>query len=420
MKKFSTILLPLLLILFISQTNAQTSDDNGPGIVIPKRAEFIFPPEYSTTVGTAVFNGPITSTARTYQLLINESLLTPYIGKEIKGITWRLGPSASANWPASDQTFLSYDIYLSGSVAPADRSLTFANNVVGTQTLVRSGSLLIPAGSFTFGLTPNKFGPVVTFNTGYLYTGGHLLIEIRHSGTGGLSSSNDAVGTSTTGYGTLFSACWGSGATALTGSQGNFSISQINIDELIPVELTSFAAAITGNEVTLSWTTATETNNVGFEIERRNDKSDFTKIGFISGAGTTTQEHTYSYSDNLTTSGKYYYRLKQLDYSGEFEYSNEIEVQNSKPSTPNLSQNYPNPFNPTTVIKYEIPESGNVSLKLFNISGIEIATLVNETKEPGTYQYTLSASKLNLSSGVYFYKLHSGSFTAIRKLILMK
>ncbi|MHC1737539.1 MAG: T9SS type A sorting domain-containing protein [Ignavibacteriaceae bacterium] len=419
MKKIYTILPLLLLLLLTSQTAAQTSDDNG-GVVIPKRAEFIFPPEYASTVGTAVFTGPLASTARTIQLLISENLLTPYIGKEIKGFTWRLGPAATANWPATDQTFLNYDVYLSGSVAPADRSLTFANNIVGTQTLVRTGSLVIAAGVFTYGMTPNKFGQVVNFTTGYLYTGGNLLIEIRHSGTANLSTSTDAVGTAITGYGTLFSACWASGAAALTGSQGNFLITQINIEEPIPVELTSFTAGVNGSDVTLSWTTATETNNLGFEIERRDENSLFKKIGFISGAGTTAEECAYSYEDNLTESGKYYYRLKQLDFDGGFEYSNEIEVLNDKPATLNLSQNYPNPFNPSTVIRYEIPESGNVTLKLYDISGMEIATLVNQEKEPGAYEYTLSASVLKLSSGVYFYKLQSNGFTSIKKLVLMK
>lgn len=420
MKNFFTVLPLLLLFLFTAHSAAQTSDDNGPGVVIPKRAEFIFPPEYASTVGTATFVGPLASTARTIQLLINESLLTPYIGKEIKGITWRLGPAASANWPATDQTFLNYDIFLSGSVAPSDRSLTFANNIVGTQTQVRTGSLVIAAGVFTSGMSPNKFGQVVNFTTGYPYTGGHLLIEIRHSGTGGLSTGTDAVGTAITGYGTLFSACWASGASALSGSQGNFVISQINIEEVIPVELTSFTAGVNGNNVTLSWTTATEKNNYGFEIERRDENSLFTKIGFINGTGTTTEECVYSYEDNLTVSGKYYYRLKQVDFNGEFEYSNEIEVLNSIPSTLNLCQNYPNPFNPSTVIKYEIPQSGNVTLKLYDISGMEIATLVNQEKEPGTYEYTLSATGLKLSSGVYFYKLQSNGFTSIKKLVLMK
>ncbi len=420
MKKFFTILPFLFLIILASQTVAQTSDDHGPGVVIPKRAEFIFPPEYASTVGTAVFTGPLASTARTVQLLLNESLLSPYIGKEIKGLTWRLGPAASANWPATDQTFLNYDIYLSGSVAPENRSLTFANNVVGTQTLVRTGSLVISAGSFTSGMSPNKFGQVINFTSGYLYTGGHLLIEIRHSGTGGLSTSTDAVGTAITGYGTLFSACWASGAAAVSGSQGNFIITQINIEEAIPVEFTSFTAGVNKNDVTLSWTTATETNNVGFEIERRDEKSAYTKIAFVSGAGTTSEECSYTWEDKLSASGKYYYRLKQIDFSGEFDYSDEIEVLTNVPSNLNLIQNYLNPFNPSTVISYEIPVSGTVTLKLYDISGIEIATLVNEVKDPGFYEYILSASDLKLSSGVYFYKLQSGLFTSVKKMVLMK
>lgn len=137
----------------------------------------IVPTGYSATPGTHSFLGPLANTGRTYQLLINANQLTSLVGQDLLGLSWRLPTSATAAWPSVDVTFSNYDIYLSGSVAPADRSLTFAENVVGMQTQVRSGSLSIPTGAFPFGDTPNSAGPMITFNAPYTYTGGHLLVE---------------------------------------------------------------------------------------------------------------------------------------------------------------------------------------------------------------------------------------------------
>lgn len=187
----------------------------------------VVPPAYKDLPGTGTFVGPQAIGPRTYQLLIHESLLTDLVGMSLNGITWRLPVSAASDWPSQDVSYSSYDIYLSGSVAPEFRSLTFANNVVGPQTLVRSGPLTVSAGTYTFGTSPNAFAPTITFNE-WLYAGGHLLIEIRHVGNTIASRSVDAVSTSTAGYGTLFSAAWASSATATSGSQGNFAISRLS------------------------------------------------------------------------------------------------------------------------------------------------------------------------------------------------
>lgn len=289
----------------------------------------VIPPTYAMTNGTAAFTGPIASTPRTYQQLINQSLLSNMIGSLITGITWRLPSNATGDWPASEIVFSSYDVYLSGSVPPDQRSLTFALNVVGTQTQVRSGSWTVPLGSFRSGGSPNDFGHVVNFTTPYLYTGGHLLIEIRHTGHTATSRSNDGIGTSTTGYGTDFSACWGSGNTATSGSQGNFSV--LNI-------------------LTLA-------SNIGSD------------------------------PSNL-------------------------------PANYQLSQNFPNPFNPTTDIKFEIPNNEFVTLKVYDKLGREVQTLVNEFKQAGSYKVSFNAT--SLSSGIYFYKIQSGSFSETKKMMLIK
>lgn len=189
----------------------------------------VVPNAFAGTPGGGTFLGPLANSARTYQLLINESQLTSFVGSSLNGLQWRLGPSAANPWPAADVSFTNFDIYLSGSVAPADRSLTFANNVVGTQTQVRSGSLVIPTASFTSGSSPNSFGFQIGFSD-WLYTGGHLLIELRHSGFTGTSSSVEAVNATNTaaGYGTLFSAAWTGSYTGVTGSQGNFAVTQLS------------------------------------------------------------------------------------------------------------------------------------------------------------------------------------------------
>ncbi len=194
----------------------------------------VVPNAYATTNGNVSFLGPLSNAPRTYQLLIAASELTDLVGKSLISLSYRNLSSATAAWPTSDVTFTNYDIYLSGSVNPADRSFTFANNIVGTQTLVRSGSLVIPANSLSFGNTPNTFSFDINFTTPWTYAGGNVLVEIRHTGFTGTSRSVDAAGTSTTGYGTLYSACWNGNYTATTTTtQGNFSIINFRADDAL-------------------------------------------------------------------------------------------------------------------------------------------------------------------------------------------
>ena len=192
---------------------------------------------------------------------------------------------------------------------------------------------------------------------------------------------------------------------------------------VVPVELNSFTAAANGKEVTLNWSTATELNNQGFEVQRKFGTNDFVTVGSVKGHGTTTSPNQYSYIDKLVDAGKYFYRLKQIDYNGTFEYSNEIEVEVRVLDKFTLEQNYPNPFNPTTTIKYQLPsnvkgEMANVKLIIFDLLGSEVAELVNEKQKPGNYEVTWDAS--GYSSGVYFYKLSAGNYVETRKMILMK
>lgn len=190
----------------------------------------------------------------------------------------------------------------------------------------------------------------------------------------------------------------------------------------IPVELTSFTSSVSINDVTLNWLTATETNNQGFQIERRNvqDESydDWNSFGFVTGNGTTTEPQSYSFADKNLEAGKYQYRLKQIDFDGTFEYSNKIEVEINVPLKFSLGQNYPNPFNPSTSIQYAIASRQFVTLKVYDVLGNEIATLVNEEKPAGNYDVEFNAS--HMASGIYYYQLRAGEFVETKKMILMK
>ena len=226
----------LFIVCFTTNVNSQVTDDPNAFQVIPNT--------YSSTAGTGTFLGPLANAQRTYQFLINSNQLTAFVGSHINSLSLRIPTSSTADWPTTDVTFTNFDIYLAQSVAPADRSLTFDANIVGAKTQVRAGSLLIAASSYRFGSNPNPFGTPITFNTSYSYTGGHLLIEIRHQGFTGTSRSNDALLTSTSGYGTDVSACWTGNYTGVTGSQGNFCVVQLT-NSPIPVGITPLTGTAT-------------------------------------------------------------------------------------------------------------------------------------------------------------------------------
>jgi photosystem II stability/assembly factor-like uncharacterized protein len=186
----------------------------------------------------------------------------------------------------------------------------------------------------------------------------------------------------------------------------------------VPVELTAFTATSKGNEVILNWSTATETNNKGFSIERKAANSEYSEIGFVPGFGTTTEPKSYTFTDSKVSTGKYTYRLKQTDFDGSYKYSQEVEAEVSAPLAFSLEQNYPNPFNPSTKIRYTVPQGSQIQIKVFDVLGSELATLVNEYKQAGRYELDYNA--VSLPSGVYFYQLRAGSIVETRKMILLK
>jgi Secretion system C-terminal sorting domain len=192
--------------------------------------------------------------------------------------------------------------------------------------------------------------------------------------------------------------------------------------DLLPVELTSFAASVNGAAVTLNWQTATEINNYGFEIQRfviSNRLSETWEMaGFVEGSGTTNAPKKYSFADNNIPSAKYSYRLKQIDRDGKFEYSQSVEATINVPIAFALEQNFPNPFNPSTTINYSIPTHSHVTLSVFNTLGQRVSELVNGEKEAGFFDVTFDAS--GLASGVYLYRMQAGSFVQTRKLVVVK
>ncbi len=198
----------------------------------------------------------------------------------------------------------------------------------------------------------------------------------------------------------------------------NIVLCRIEWDNPLPVELSSFTSNVIGNNVSLGWTTSMESNNSGFAVERYSD-GEWAKIGFVNGTGNSSNAVSYNYVDRNLNSGAYNYRLKQIDYNGNFEYF-ELNgvVTIGLPETFSLAQNYPNPFNPTTTIVYGISKDGPVSLKIYDNTGKEVMTLVNESKPAGYYTITFNGTEL--SSGMYFYKLESGNFVTTKKMVLMK
>jgi len=197
---------------------------------------------------------------------------------------------------------------------------------------------------------------------------------------------------------------------------------------IIPVELTSFTATAANDKVIINWSTATELNNLGFEIERSSNLNDESKnrnwqtLGYVDGSGTTTENQNYSFIDKNPSTGISYYRLKQIDFDGTFKLYNELKIEFSSVTDYELAQNYPNPFNPSTTIDYSIHVGGHVSLKVYNLLGSEVAMLVDNTQEAGRHSVEFSTENLGtkIGSGVYLYTLKSGEFVRTRKMIILK
>lgn len=225
----------------------------------------------------------------------------------------------------------------------------------------------------------------------------------------------------------LHNLTWDTDYSAITDENGNNitqNITFINpVEGLLPVELSGFSGEYKNGEVKLNWTTSSEINNYGFEIQRAKLESgnelSWIKTGFVNGKGSSSDLTNYTFKERNIQSGKYRYRLKQIDYNGNFEYfllENEINI--GIPIRYILHQNYPNPFNPVTVIRFEIPEEARVKISVYDITGKEVTSLTDDKYLPGVYEVKWDAS--SFAGGVYFYKITAGSFVQTKKIIYLK
>ena len=193
------------------------------------------------------------------------------------------------------------------------------------------------------------------------------------------------------------------------------------LTEIVPVELLAFTASINNSEVQLLWSTASELNNQGFEIERSiNNVDNFVTIGFVEGKSSSTEINYYSFSDQPGLSGpnKLFYRLKQVDFDGTFAYSDVVQVTYDVPTAFVINQNFPNPFNPSTRITYFLPKESFVSIKIYDFLGREVKTLVNDFLSTGSYEIVFDAS--DMTSGTYFYTMVAGNYSSTKKMLLLK
>lgn len=304
------------------------------------------------------------------------------------------------------------------------------------QTLRIDGSKLFPDGSIQIGNPPLNgtiVQPLEKNRTAFIYYNSDYLPDTllvqAYDTLGNRLWNEDGIVISHPAIAYQSYTTDANGGFIIGGIKDNFTIvaQQVNRygqlgEVIVPVELISFNASVINNKITLNWITATETNNRGFEIERsevRKRKSEWEKIVFVAGNGTTTEPKSYSFTDKEISDELYKYRLKQIDYDGSFKYSKEISVEvNYSRKEYILYQNYPNPFNSTTIIKYQIPEEGRVKINLYNILGEKIKTLYKGERNKG--EYTLVVSSGELSSGAYFYSLETNSSRTVKKLTVLK
>ena len=211
-------------------------------------------------------------------------------------------------------------------------------------------------------------------------------------------------------------------ATEFGNITGNITGTGTNCTQAMPVEMMTFSATVNNDNATLNWQTASEENNRGFEVYRsaNNTKTIWYNIGFVKGNGTIHTPSNYTYTDSKLKTGKYYYRLKQIDFNGNMQYyelNNIVEIK--PPNKYELSQNYPNPFNPTTKISFKLSGDTKVSLKVYDISGREVSSLINDKTYTADY-YTVEFNASNLASGIYFYRIVTNEFKSVKKMVLIK
>lgn len=239
----------------------------------------------------------------------------------------------------------------------------------------------------------------------------------------------DVIGTESNIYGGVYKSGWSllnqvnPSSHNLSATLSEFASYTGGQQGVMPVSLQSFNSIVNGRDLKLNWVTSSEINNKGFDIERKTNSEDWKNIGFVQSRGAENSSANYSFADIKLTTGKYQYRLKQIDNNGNFSYYNlngiiEIGI----PGKYDLSQNYPNPFNPSTKIDYALPFDSKVNLVIYDLTGREVKKILNETKTAG--YYTSEINMNNLASGVYIYRIVAESnaqkYSLSKKMVLVK
>ncbi len=346
----------------------------------------------------------------------------------------------TTNAAGSDEWVGIDDILITGSTAsvlaaePTNYPTSFAvssktNNDVTLSWIDAIAGSQSPSGYLLLANTTNSFidpADGISYSDDTDLTNGSAVVNIP------FDSANEYTFNSLTDYTDYYFRLYsysGTGEQTNYKTDGTVPFLQVKTD--VPVELISFNAEIINRGVKLIWTTATETNNRGFSIERKKNLSNGTnfsgannsvweEVGFVNGSGSSSTTNNYSFVDkSLPYFGKYVYRLKQVDYNGTTNYSDNVEINFKYLGGFKLEQNYPNPFNPSTVISWAIPTGNFTTLKIYDAIGNEVAVLVNEFIPAGDYNTPFRVSE-NLSSGIYFYKLTSGSVSSTKKMILLR
>ena len=377
-------------------------------------------PVLSPSIGTDISGNTRSTTVAGGSTDLGAYNVTPSIAPPTATESAAPAPSTTTTYTVGGKILASI-IWGPGGTPPSSMSLVYYS---GTN----------PPNSAGFNVGNGYWSFTATGGSGYTYD---IVLYFDPAQTGTIPSDTNTVITKSDDGGTTYNAytTYGTGAGQYERNSAanyitvygltSFSIFALSDSDLpLPVELVAFTSSVNRDEVKLNWSTSMEKNNSGFEIERKPIGSNqWTKAGSVQGRGTTNELTNYTFSERGLATGKYNYRLRQIDYNGNSQYfslSNEVNV--GVPMKFDISQNYPNPFNPSTKINFDLPFDSKVQIKVFDITGREMTQLVNETKTAGYHTVQFNAS--NMASGVYFYMISANggnqSFVKTMKMVLVK
>ncbi|MGI9174236.1 MAG: T9SS type A sorting domain-containing protein [Rhodothermales bacterium] len=187
----------------------------------------------------------------------------------------------------------------------------------------------------------------------------------------------------------------------------------------LPVELAAFEATTSGQAVTLRWATAGETNNAGFEIQRRQGASRYERVAYVEGAGTTVAPQNYTHRLDHLAPGLHTFRLKQIDVDGAATYSPEIEVAVELPSAYLVEPAYPNPFHQSATLRFGVQQTQRVEVAVYDVLGRRVRTLFEGVAEAGAVE-TLTLDGDGLPSGTYLVRVSGADVRTTQRVMLLK